>query len=317
MLQKKWLKLLFVLLLLMGGIAGTFRWLKTSNFIADHLLTTQETTKTLDESRFRFVLTAEEEYPFNDLTRVLNKILDRPSPKKNLVFLVHGMGDYPEKAFDENVLEKIEREYDARVVMIHWPSWINLTTIPRANAIESGKVLKDFFFALDEYWQNNSERLAGINRVLLCHSMGNEVLKGSLAVYDGGLPADLFSAIIMAAPEVDLQGHADWVSDIDFAGSTYVMINSQDFVLKPVKRLLGKARLGLTLVHPDGRQEPLAENANYIITDAATAWHRFYIERRSAALAGLFKKIINNEPGVLDLANLGKTAVGNVYSVLP
>ncbi len=315
--QKKWLKLAFILLLLIGGIVGAFRLLITPDFIADHVLTTQETTKTLDDSRFRFVVTSEEEYQFSELNRVLDKILDTPSPKKNLVFFVHGMGDYPEKAFDENTLKKIENEYDARVVMIHWPSWINLRTIPRANAIESGKALKDFYFALDEYWRNNAERLDGINRVLLCHSMGNEVLKGSLAVYEGGLSVDLFSTIIMAAPEVDLQGHADWVSDIDFAGSTYVMINSQDFVLKPVKRLLGKARLGLTLVHPDGRREPLANNANYIITDAATAWHRFYIERRSAALAGLFKKIINNEPGVLDLALLGKTAVVNVYNVLP
>ena len=65
-------------------------------------------------------------------------------------------------------------------------------------------------------------------RILLMHSMGNEVFKSFMENYDGQLSPGLFDVIILAAPEVDLKGHAQWIEKINFANNVYVMLNRED-----------------------------------------------------------------------------------------
>ena len=71
----------------------------------------------------------------------------------------------------------------------------------------------------------------------------------------------------------------------------------------------------MTLAKRDGRPEPLAPGVTYIVTDPATKWHRFYIERRSPNLAAVMFSVVNGTRLPMTSKLLQPLSRPNVYAV--
>lgn len=82
---------------------------------------------------------------------------------------------------------------------------------------------------------------------LLCHSMGNYVLKHTLATSENATSKLVFDNICLVAADTNNHDHARWVGELDVRGRIYVVINENDSALKASRIKPGdeqKARLG-------------------------------------------------------------------------
>ncbi|MCF6288198.1 MAG: alpha/beta hydrolase [Proteobacteria bacterium] len=82
---------------------------------------------------------------------------------------------------------------------------------------------------------------------LLCHSMGNYVLKKALGTTLSESKTLVFDNVILAAADTNNNGHADWVDSLNVRHSIYIIINENDSALSWSRRKPGeeqKARLG-------------------------------------------------------------------------
>lgn len=233
------------------------------------------------------------------------------------ITLVHGMGPYPAKAFHDDAFSILQRDHDADVVLFSWPSWVDFRTLPNVNAEASGQKLLDYSKALSATLQRKQPDLETRNRTLLVHSMGAQVLKGMLERYDGGLPEDLYNAVVLIAPEVELQGHADWIERIDFARHVYVLVNEDDWVLEAPIILYGRQRLGTSLTTADGRAERLAQNAIYIHTEEGAYRHSYHLRDRSPEMVDLLAALVTPGKVAYDMDRLVPMSRPNVFSLPP
>ncbi|MCF8078148.1 MAG: alpha/beta hydrolase [Desulfobacterales bacterium] len=248
--------------------------------------------------------------------------------EKSLVVFIHGRGKHPEKAYGdddavgEDILFRIENEYESKALMFHWPSWLTPWGYPSKNAEESGAHLGLLFDELGRYRRINAEKVREIKSTLLIHSMGARVMKRFLAGYDGGLTGDppLFDSIVFNAPDVDLTGHRSWMNRIDFAGAVYVTVNpGKDELLKFSGYLIGTPRLGRSLTQEDGSAEPLAEGAVYLDVSAADVNHDYFIGAdRPEPLVSFYRNVIMNT-GVDPLKgpDVSEADQPRVYAVFP
>ncbi len=304
---RHWAKTLAVAAFLVGVLSAC-----EGGFYSNFMLTTETEANGIAPDDFGLYLRNGNAHAVSDLDAALDGLKPAHGGKRALVLYVHGMGVFPRKAYRWDTLERIERQYPADVVMFHWPSWIDFVTIPRGNANAAGDYLGDVLAQLQQAMEAD-DSLARRPRVLLLHSLGAEVLKGFLERYEGGLRPDLLSAVVLAAPETDLAGHADWLGRIDFATTVYVMQNERDGVLNAVKVHKKEARLGMTRTHLDGTPEPLAENAVYIDVSPGTRWHRYHVQGQSASLAAIFDMIAAGDDPVAKTRHLALLRRPNVY----
>lgn len=82
---------------------------------------------------------------------------------------------------------------------------------------------------------------------LLCHSMGNYLLKHSLMTSDNATSDLVFDNINLVAADTNNQNHASWLDTIDVRNRIHVVINEDDAALKASRVKPGKeqrARLG-------------------------------------------------------------------------
>jgi len=301
-------------MLLVAAVAvGTMLKGCSSGFYSKYMLTTETEAKAVGPDYNGLYLRNGDAYPVGDMAAALYG-LGRDRRGRALVLYVHGMGTFPSKAYRWDTLERIETQYPADVVMFHWPAWIDFVTIPRGNANASGDYLGQVLEQLQQAVESDAN-LAARPRVLLLHSLGAEVLKGFLERYRGGLRPDLLDAVVLAAPEVDLAGHADWLGRVDFARSVYVMQHANDRVLRAVRVHENEARLGMSRIHLDGREEPLAPNATYIDVGAGTRWHRYHVQGQTACLAGIFRRIADGNGPVTETGLVAMISRPNVYAV--
>lgn len=67
---------------------------------------------------------------------------------------------------------------------------------------------------------------------LLCHSMGNYVLKHASLPSNSSLRRLVFDNVLLVAADVNNPGHVDWVDMIPARNRVYVVINERDHALK-------------------------------------------------------------------------------------
>ena len=82
---------------------------------------------------------------------------------------------------------------------------------------------------------------------LLCHSMGNYVLKHTLATSENVTSKLIFDNICLVAADANNRNHRDWIGKLDVRKRVYVVINEDDYALKVSRIKPGqeqKARLG-------------------------------------------------------------------------
>jgi len=212
-------------------------------------------------------------------SRIFKKARDE---KKQILVFVHGynndMQDTVKKAL------KIESTYNVIVIIFSWPAnggGVIIGTASylsdKADARASADAMNLFFKKLHHYhtiftkaeidklWikahnkhKNNPEKakmryvelqrkLCNITINLLCHSMGNYVLKYATVPSDTQLTTPIFNNICLVAADTNNKNHKDWVEKIETRSNLYIVINKRDSALtasriKPGKEQL--ARLG-------------------------------------------------------------------------
>ncbi|WP_295881993.1 alpha/beta hydrolase [uncultured Thiohalocapsa sp.] len=78
---------------------------------------------------------------------------------------------------------------------------------------------------------------------LVCHSMGNYVLKYALRPSMAGARALIFDNVCLVAADANNSGHESWVQALDVRNRVYVFINEEDFALKWSRRKPGEEQL--------------------------------------------------------------------------
>ncbi len=132
---------------------------------------------------------------------------------------------------------------------------------------------------------------------LLCHSMGNYVLKKTLM--NGGSPTSqlTFDNTCLVAADTNNHNHADWVENLDVRKRVYIVINEDDFALKASRIKPGdeqKARLGHYI------KKLNSDNAHYVnVTDAehVESKHSYFVgdAMKNVMLRKMFTGMFNGE----------------------
>ncbi len=217
----------------------------------------------------------------NSITVVINETINEinTSPQyDNFILFVHGRGKHPEKAFNKHLLADLEKDYSAKVIMFHWPSWEGRFAFPTQKARNSSEDFMHVLGALLRYKELNKEKIKGIKFTLLTNSMGSIVLEQAMKNYTGTLTT-IFDTLVISAPASAAKAHHKWVEKINFSENIYIIINQEDKLLGKLGiKLIGK-RLGKGLTSFFGNEFKKANNAYYIdLTDSQLA-HRYYLHR--------------------------------------
>ena len=83
----------------------------------------------------------------------------------------------------------------------------------------------------------------GTKLSLLCHSMGNYLLKYALQPGMSGARSLIFDNVCLIAADANNAGHDTWVQALDVRNRVYVFINEDDFALKWSRRKPGEEQL--------------------------------------------------------------------------
>ena len=112
-----------------------------------------------------------------------------------------------------------------------------------------------------EYLSELLKRHCDLSVSLLCHSMGNYVLKHAMASELSEARKLIFDNIILLAADTNNENHKDWVEALQVRKSVFITINENDYALSWSRRKPGeqqKARLGHYL------RKLNAQNAFYV-----------------------------------------------------
>ena len=112
-----------------------------------------------------------------------------------------------------------------------------------------------------EYLSQLIKRHCDLSISLLCHSMGNYVLKHAMTSALAESRKLIFDNIILAAADTNNEAHKNWVGQLQVRKSIFITINENDYALSWSRRKPGeqqKARLGHYLRKLD------AQNALYV-----------------------------------------------------
>lgn len=201
----------------------------------------------------------------DQFSEVMGRLLALGKP---VVLFVHGRGKEPGKSLKGSTfvkglaVHKIERGYDASVLMFNWDSAFHGFNfldreVPLSHTAAGGEALGRLLTLLQQF---QSAHPNAKKPALLVHSMGSIVLQH--AIEDGHWPDanTLFSAVLFSQPDANDSGHAAWLDQVARREQTFVTLNQDDHVLKRSTdaRPAGTHALGL------GTTEPLAPNARYI-----------------------------------------------------
>ncbi len=142
------------------------------------------------------------------------------------------------------------------------------------------------------------DKACKVNINLLCHSMGNYLLKHSLMTSDNSTADLVFDNINLVAADTNNKNHANWLDKIDVRNRIHVVINENDAALKVSRVKPGKeqrARLGHYLKSLN------SEHAIYIdVTEAdeVDCEHSYYkgnSVKKNADLNALFYALFNGQ----------------------
>lgn len=215
---------------------------------------------------------------------------------KNVLLYVHGYNNDISDVY--NSAREIERLYGVIVVTFTWPAngggavsgtlsyladkrdarasqdALNRTIdlIGKLHALLTLAVRKQLIKRASEKYVDNLTRQreylaqlikkdCDLSISMLCHSMGNYVLKHALLSSLAESRKLIFDNIILAAADTNNDDHEQWVEQLQVRGSIFITINENDYALSWSRRKPGenqKARLGHYL------KKLNADNAMYV-----------------------------------------------------
>jgi len=228
----------------------------------------------------------------------------------NFILFVHGMGQHPCHAFDKSLIADMQKDYSAKVIMYHWPSWEGLIAFPEQNARQSATDFKQVLLDLKTYRDDHLALVKDIKLTLLTHSMGSLVLEELMLNQEGESFSNLFDTVVINAAASSAKNHAAWVAKMRMSDNIYITINQHDTTLGKAELHqewhyggYGWERLGKRLVDKEGNPVTLAMNANYIDVTAASLGHVYYLHRylnETAPVKYFFNQVLNGIPPRLD-----------------
>ena len=248
----------------------------------------------------------------NSITAVINETINEinTSPQyDNFILFVHGRGKHPGKAFNKHLLADLEKDYSAKVIMFHWPSWEGRFAFPTQKARNSSEDFLHVLQALQHYKEHNKEKVKDIKFTLFTNSMGSIVLEQAMLDYDGSLN-HIFDNLLINASSSLAKNHSTWVDKINFSKQIYITINQDDKLLgKLGVRFVGK-RLGKGVTSLFGNQFNLSLKANYIDVTKYQLNHRYYLQRDlvgKSKLIEFYNDVLNGLlPKVVTQCSYGK-----------
>lgn len=244
-------------------------------------------------------------HPIHDTTSLLKDILgaiQKDSKCDNFILYVHGRGKHPDKAFRQRLLTDLEKDYSARVLMFHWPSWDGPLGFPEQEARDSAEAFVTVLKTIKAFKENHTDLIQGVRFALLTQSMGSLVLEESVLRLQGDSLGKLFDTLVICASASSTKDHAVWVNQLDLAEDVYILINRNDPILGPAGLREGGRRLGKGL-KSCGKAVKMAGRAVYLDVTKATLFHRYYLHRRlkqSPTLKRFFDQVLNGLPATLD-----------------
>ena len=241
----------------------------------------------------------------------MGEVLDKfhqESPTKNIIFFIHGRARHVDEEWV--TIPNLEKIYNAKVVMFHWPSWSSLITRPVDRAQESADELTEAFRGIRKYKEAHPEIFLNKKITLLVHSMGHLIMKEFVEHYyahDLNLPngEKLFNNYISAGADIPMNDHASWLSRLDFAGEKYVFMNNHDLVLtlsyildiKDRNFYLFKLGLGFdtTIMKRKRIKRILDPETTYIDLSKSLKREHRYFESEDAFIIHIFKPLMNGQ----------------------
>ena len=253
--------------------------------------------------------------------------------KKSILFFAHGynndVSDILETAFE------IECLYNVIVVPFTWPAngggvisgaaaYLSDKSDARASAGAFNRaigIIQRLHLLLTESLQKNHLHTAfekhptnpneaaalftklietdcNIKINLLCHSMGNYLLKHTFCSSENNTSQLVFDNVLLIAADTNNEDHSNWVNKLDVRKRVYIVINENDSALRVSRIKPGeeqKARLGHYL------NKLNSENALYIdLTDAqyVDSQHSYFkgnTVKKNEELKVLFKMMFSGE----------------------
>ena len=244
-------------------------------------------------------------HPISDTTSLLEDALrdiHKGSQFDNFILYVHGRGKHPDKAFRQRLLTDLEKDYSAKVLMFHWPSWDGPLGFPEQAARDSAEAFVAVLKTIKAFKESHADLIQGVRFTLLTQSMGSLVLEESVLRLQGDSLGKLFDTLVICASASSTKDHAAWVSQLDLSDDVYILINRNDPILGPAGLRERGRRLGKGL-KSRGKSVPTADRAVYLDVTKATLFHRYYLHRRlkqSPALNRFFDQVLNGLPATLE-----------------
>jgi len=253
-------------------------------------------------------------------------------PDKNILFYVHGRKKDVED--EKERIRKLEKFFNVKVLMFHWNSYDKFLNRPTKNAEEASLQLFEALQMIRDFKNNHTAFFQNRSINLLCHSMGNLVLKYTIEKYfDDFEQEEVFTNYIGNAPDVPLKNHAVWLSRFKMAKRNYIMMNDHDFVLTfsylldVFNKDLFQYRLGLGFDGYIGRRDDeknkLVRQIQYIDFSKVLRLEHGYFAYNDREITEIFRQVLNGNiiedaftKGQLKITLNQEKELQNVYRVL-
>lgn len=238
-----------------------------------------------------YLRTQDTSYSCFELNQVMADIL-KSADERNILFFIHGRGKHPQKGLA--YLPQFEDNFNLRIVMFHWDSWINSISRPEESAKNSGEYLNYCLGQLNEFKNKNKEEFIKRKLFFMVHSMGNIAFRSFLQnYYDQSFKADLFDAVVMNAPDLEAKNHELWVDKINFSKKVFITFNGDDFTLtgsrvidyKDLKFFKGP-RLG---ANPKQYSSKITTYLDF--SNLTFGGHEYFLEDRHHPISQIFQDI--------------------------
>lgn len=257
--------------------------------LIDDVLSRDEVAQMIEE----YDLILDPEQTWHASLRVAAEMLKKAEKQsKHLLFYVHGYNNDLKDIVD--TAQELEDTYDVQVVVFSWPSngggSISGTLAylsDKDDARVSATAFNRFADKIRSYHElishsreqsllekarrkhpNNLEKAqelvtrlinekCKVSLNLLCHSMGNYLLKYALLPSNSAFRRMTFDNVCLLAADANNDRHADWIDRMDFRSRLYIVINEGDFALAWSRRKPGdeqKVRLGHSLESLNARK---------------------------------------------------------------
>ncbi len=226
-------------------------------------------------------------------------------PDKNIVFYVHGRKKDVED--EKERIQKLEKYFNIKVLMFHWNSYDKFLNRPTKNAEDASLQLFEAFQMIRDFKNNHTDFFKKRSLNLLCHSMGNLVLKYMIEKHFEDFDQEvIFTNYIGNAPDVPLKNHQTWLSQFKMAERNYILMNDHDFVLTfsylldVFNKDLFQYRLGLGFDGYMGRRDDekhnLVRDVNYVDFSKVLRFEHGYFAYDNREITEIFTQILNGYP---------------------